>query len=343
MLTSLSTFLFAIKSLLPLEVAITFGVILFALSWVRPRRIVSFPQVGLRRSILLCAGTAGSCAIALTATVASALNVAVPHASGFDGWWRRPAPLVVATVAIVTAAVALRRTPLPAPGERAIAPRRAWYTFAPPALLWTAGIVGALTALIAGWQIVIATTAPAAGPFFGNVPDYSTLPLYMSFNGGFGYVAGAGWPNQLATLVALLLAAMVLGTVLRTDANRPLFARASAPSVRPERESTARLLTLLLLAGLTATAGAVLMHVGAVGTSLVGLDASVVSGDASSPRVLIDGGYSAVARPMNLAGYLLQGAGVALALRLAVDSVRAARAGRAASPVAAAALSGASR
>ena len=66
------------------------------------------------------------------------------------------------------------------------------------------------------------------------------------------------------------------------------------------------------------------MHTGFAGTSMVGLDVQSVSGNHPDTRILINGGYSAIARPMNLAGYLLQGTGVAVALRIAIDTVRAA-------------------
>jgi hypothetical protein len=328
MLTPLFTWLLEVKQLLPLEVALTFGLGLFALSWVRPRRIVSLPERGFRRSVLVWAGVAGAFAIVATATVTSALNVGVYDASGYDGWWRRPAPLVMAILVVLAAALAMRRVPVPAPGERAISPQRSWSTFAPRVLLWIAATVGSLTLLTAIWQIASATTAPEDGQFFGHVPDYSPLPIYTDFNNGFGYVSGAGWPNHLASVIVLILAGLTLVVVFRADANRPILARSTAPSVRPDRESTARLFTLLMLAGLTATLGAVWMHVGSAGTSLVGVDEYWVSEDVSNTRLFIDGGYSAIARPMNLVGYVLQGAGVALALRLAVDTARSALASR---------------
>ena len=325
-------FVRAVHDLLPLEVAITFGLILFALSWVRPRPIVSLPQAGRRRDIFVWAGVAGSLLVVVVATAVSAIAVSTSDASGFDGWWRRPAPLFVATLVVAAAAVALRRMPLPAPGELAIVPRRPWYAFASRTVLWISGITATLLALTAVWQIAIATTAPEDGPFFGNVPDYTNLPIYMLFNSGYGYLSGAGWPNHLATLVALALACAVFFAVLHTDANRPVFARSSASSVRSERELTARLFTFILLGGLITTLGAVWMHTGSSGQALVGLDEQWVSDNQSYPRILVAGGYDAFARPMNLLGYALQGGGVAFLLRLSVDTARAARATRRSHP-----------
>ena len=328
-------FVHAVQDLLPLEVAITFGLILFALSWVSPRRIVALPLPGHRTTILIWAGVAGSLLVVVVATAVSALNVAIFDYSGFDGWWRRPAPLVAATVAVAVSAIALRRIPLPAPGERMVVPRRPWHAFASRTLLWISGITAALLALTAVWQIAIATTAPEDAEFFGHVSTFTQLPIYMRFNGGYGYLSGAGWPNQLATLLALALACAVFFAVLQADANRPLFARSTAASVRSERELTARLFTFLLLGGLVTTLGAVWMHTGSMGTATVGLDEQWVSENESFPRIFISGGYDMIARPMNLLGYALQAGGVAFLLRLAVDTVRAARANRLASSAAA--------
>jgi hypothetical protein len=317
------SFVFALKDFLPLENALTFGLLLFLASWVRPRRVVLLPPGGYRRTTLLWAGTAGSLLVVAVATWVSAYVVPVYGGSGFDGWWRRPAPLVAATLVVAAAGLALRREPPPAPGERVISPRRAWHTFASRALLWVSGITATLVAVTALWQIAIATSAPENAQFLGHVPQYTTLPIYMSFNSGFGYVAGAGWPNHLATLIAIALALAVLFFVLRADVDRPLFARSSAPSERVERDSTAWLLALIFLAGLITTLGALWMHTGSAGSSAIGL--AMQGGSENDPdRILIRGSYSAIARPMNLTGYLLQGIGVAFALRIAVDTMRAA-------------------
>lgn len=320
----LLTFLLTIKNLLPLEVALTFGLALFALSWSYPRRIVSLPQIGHRRSTLLWAATAGPLLVVVAATVTSALAASTWDVSGFDGWWRRPLPLLVAAVVVAVAGVTLSRAPLPTPGERVIAPLRSWSAFASQRLLSIAAVCAGVIVIVTGWQMSIAVSAPADGPFFGQVPDYTTLPIYMSFN-GFGYVPGAGWPNHAATLLVLVIAGATLVAALRADANRALAARSTAPTATADRESAAQLLTLVLLSGLVATLGAVLMHVGTSGLSSVGLDEQWVSENASTTNLSITGGYRAIAQPLNLTGYLLQGAGVALALRVATDALRAGR------------------
>jgi hypothetical protein len=82
---------------------------------------------------------------------------------------------------------------------------------------------------------------------------------------------------------------------------------------------------LILTAGLLATLGAVWMHTGLSGQTVAGYDQQWVSETVSYPAMFVSGSYSAIAREMNLTGYLLQGAGVALALRTAVDTFRASR------------------
>ncbi|KJC64881.1 hypothetical protein [Agreia bicolorata] len=323
--------LITIKNLIPPpEIALTLGVVLFALSWIRPRRIISLPRAGARTVLLAWVGIAGSLLVVVIATIVSAIAVAsyAHPTSGFDGWWRRPVPLFIATVVVAIAALALRRMPLPAPGERAIAPRRPWHSFVSRMLLWISGIAAALLAVTALWQGAIGVSAPKGAQFLGNVPVPTDLPIFMTFNSGYGFVAGTGWPNYLPTLVVLAVAAVVFVVALRTDANRPLFARSWASSVRAERELTARVLTFILLGGLITTLGAVWMHAGSIGQGMIGLtDVRLNEGldgsDPSAEPVLIGSGYYAIARPMNLIGHFLQAAGVAFLLRLAVDTARA--------------------
>lgn len=317
-------------SMFPWEVAILPGLVLFAASWLFPWRIVSLPSAGSRGKTLLWAGTAGSLGVATVASIMSAINLAVYEVSGFDGWWRRPAPLVAAILVLLITALVLRQEPLPVPGERAIAPRRSWHTFISPSLLWSAGITGALLTITTLWQIMIATSAPESGPFVGRIQEYTPLPIFMSFNAGNGYAPGAGWPNHLATLLTVILAGIVLFFMSRVDTNRPLSVRASAQSARADRESTARLMALILLAGLITTLGAVWMHTGLSGQTLAGYNEQWVSENVSYPTMFVSGSYSAIATEMNLTGYLLQGAGVALALRTAVDTARSYRILRAA-------------
>ncbi|GAB2976032.1 hypothetical protein [Frigoribacterium salinisoli] len=317
------TALSALRSVLPpLEIAASFGLVLFVLSWLLPHRIASMPRDPRRRATATTVGIGGGLLIAATATVASTLASTIPDTSGFDGWWQRPLPLLVAVVVVGLAGLALRGTASPPAGDRALSPRRPWDAFAPRGLLRVgAGAVCALL-VVAGWHTVTATSAPVEGPFFGEVPRWTELPIYTRFSGSFGYLAGAGWPNHLATLVVAVLAVVVLVVVLRTDADRPAATHDPASAVRADRAPLARMLTLVLLVGLLSTLGAVLMHVGASGYGSVGLPGDGTSDDPDG-LVFVSSAYDAIARPMNLLGYATQGVGFALGLRLAVDTLRA--------------------
>ena len=308
----------------PYEVAITFGIILFVVSFVYSRRIVSLPATGGRTSTLAWVGIAGSLVVAAAATAVSWIAVLAPvvDESGYAGWWRRPTPLLAAVLIVAIAMVLLRRGPLPAPGERALSPRRPWNTFASRRAIQVALVAAVLLLVTLVWQTAIATTAPEEGPFFGKTPVHSDLPVFMTFQFGYGYVGGVGWPNHYATFIAVALAAVVLVLALRADANRPIPATASASSVRGEREKVARVLTLIMIGGLLTTLGMVWMHVGSIGTATVGFDEEWVSEQTSMTHFNVSTGYRDIADPINLGGYLLQAAGVALLLRVATDTVR---------------------
>ena len=303
----------------PLLAPAVFGLFFFVLSWIYPRKIVSLPHAGLRASFLVRVGVAGSLIIALIACV---VNVTTPaDMSGFEGWWRRPAALFAAAIVVAVSAIVLRFEPRPAVGATVIAPRRSWNTFASRPLVWVSGIIASMLALTAVWQTVIATTAPEDGQFLGNVPAYSPLPIYMMFNGQFGYIAGVGWPNNLATLATLAFAALVLVVELRADANRPLPNHGFSTAARSAREMTARLFGLLILGGLIVTLGAVWMHAGEIGQMKIAIDDNYISKD---HLVTFGGSYDMIAFPLNYGGRLIQGLGVALLLRIAADTGRAA-------------------
>ena len=324
----LMTTLDAVRSTLPpLEVAATFGALFVVLSWVRPRTLVTMPAEAPRRTIATVAGTVGGLAVAATSTWTSTLAATLPETTGYDGWWQRPLPLLVATAVVTVTGAALRGVAATPVGDRAVGPRRSWDAFAPRGALRVGGVAVVALLAVAGWHTVTATSAPPQGPFFSEVPEWTALPIFTRFSGSFGYLAGAGWPNHLATLVVVVLAVAVVVTTLRSDADRAVSARDSAATVRADRAPLARVLVLVLLAGLLSTLGAVLMHVGASGYGLVGLPGDG-RGDGPDDLILVAGAYDAIARPMNVLGYLVQGIGFALGLRLAVDTVRA-RASRA--------------
>ena len=311
----------------PMEIALTLGTIFFALSWVRPRRMVSLPSAGRRERTLATAGIAGSFAVLAVATASSWLSYlyACPDDTGFDGWWRRPAPLIAAALIITVVGFALRAEPLPAPGERAISPRRRWWTFVPRAQLW--GAVGAISllTLTSLWQTLIGVSAPDGADMYGSGPASGTdLPIFMTMQGEMGFVAGAGWPNHLAVLVAVGLISTALILTLGSDANRPLHVRSFAAEVCEERVATARMLLWFALGGILLTLGAVWAHTGFIGEIIVGVFED--NGDAGEPeRYVVGTGYQDIAFLMHKGGYVVQALGAAVLMRLAVDTWRARR------------------
>ncbi|QIM18893.1 hypothetical protein G7066_10380 [Leucobacter coleopterorum] len=318
-------------TMFPMEVALTLGVIFFVISWVYPRSLVALPggeHVDRRRlGTLVWAGIAGPLFVVAVATVTTtiAYSYGFPDPSGFAGWWRRPAPLLAAALVVAVAAVALRGEVLPTPTERAISPRRRWWSFTSPPLLWGTASIAALLALTTTWQIAIGRSAPPGANQFGMAPVESDLPVFMALYGDYGFIPGAGWPNHLPTLIVLLLTAAVFSFTLGADANRAIFARSTAVEVRREREATARLLTLITLGGLAATLGAVWSFTGFIGEIIIMMEShdgsnNYLGGDVA--QAVVGTSYQGIAPFMHKGGYLVQGLGVALLLRVTVDTMR---------------------
>ena len=321
------TWLFAalrtLKDLLPpVEIAITLGVVFFGLSWIRPGRIVSLPSSGRRSRELAGIGIGGSLTVLVVATATSWVATLDPTQQVWRGWWLRPLPLLAAAGVIAVSWFVLRREPLPAPGERAISPRRRWWAFAPRTPLWLTAATAALLFLTAAWHSLIGVSLPDTGNHYGLGPEPTWWPAYMRAYDGVGYIWGAGWPNHLATLLAVLLAAATLAIALGGDANRPLPARSTAAGVHEERTATARVLVLISLGGVLVALGAVWAHVGFVGEGVVGISQQI-EGQRYTEPVYVGTGYGDFATFMHLGGYLVQGIGAALLLRLAVDTWRA--------------------
>lgn len=310
------------KDVFPVEIALTLGVLFFALSWIMPRRLLTLPG-GARGRALTLIGLWGSLAVLAVATTTSWIGQLQGYLGsvGFDGWLRRPAPLLAAAAVLGISAIALSRSPLPAPGERAIQPRRRWWDFAPRLPLGIAGVASAALLLTTTWHTLIGVSAPPEVEKWDQA-DGLNLPIYFEAFGGIGYLPGAGWPNHLATIVALALGALALVLALGSDANSPA-ARASATDIRAERSATARVYVLILCGGLLLTLGAVWAHVGFVGEGIIGLEVADERVSGSDP-VYVGTSYQAFAGLMHRGGYVVQGIGAALMLRLAVDTVRAA-------------------
>ena len=305
----------------PLECSVVAGAILFLLTWTMQRRLVALGRDRRRRRVSFWLGVAGSSLIAAVSTAASwtaALRVN-SDPTGVDGWLGRPAPLLTATLLLVIVSISLR-SPRRAPSTSALlAPRRPWAEYAPRTALTLLAAALLLIAVVAFGHSVGATVAPADAELIGSHTANTGLPVFIPFNGNLGYLGGAGWPNHTATLAAAAAAAIAVVLALRADANRPLPPTVPAADARRERQGMARLFALVVLGGALATLGAVWMHVGSSGQGLIG----IAEDAAGTPEHFVQSSFQLVAAPMNYAGYLFQGSGVALLLRLAVDTLRA--------------------
>lgn len=311
----------SIFTVFSVEIALTLGVIIFAISLLRWRPIVTLPSRS-RRATLASLGIIGPLVILVVATITNWLSMTDPLIRT-GGWWQRPAPLLTAALVVAVAALALRSTPLPAPGERAISPRRRWWTFIPRTPLLISIAAATLLLLTTAWHTVIGVSLPNGANRYGVGPESDGLPGFMRMQGDMGYVWGAGWPNHLATLLALAAAAAAMILALSADANRPVFARATASDVKEERTATARLIALITIGGLLLTLGAVWAHVGFVGEIIVSVFEDN-GGQGDPERFVVGTGYRDLASPMHLGGYVVQGLGAAILLRLMFDTARAA-------------------
>lgn len=298
----------------PLEVATTLGLVFFGLSWVHRRAIVTLPS-GQRLRTLVIVGTGGTLAVLAVATLTSWLPTLAPVTNS-GGWWQRPAPLVAVMLVLFAACVLLLREPRLTTGERAVAPRRRWWSYAPAAPLWTAGVLAFLLFITVVWQISIGVSLPEGADRYGIGPDDHGIPAYMELHQGFGYVWGAGWPNHLATLIALVLTLAVFLLTLSVNAYRSVFATATAINFRQSQFATAQILTFMTLGGVLLTLGAVWAFVGFNGDRSISVGVPETDGTVA---LNLGTGYQDIAEVMHLGGYVVQGLGAALLMRLAVD------------------------
>ena len=319
---SLLQHLWHFKNIFPLEMALTPGVFLFVLSWVRPRRWVSFPAGVRRLSLLTRLGVWGSLAVLAAATTANWLAINDPQQIQDGGWWQRPLPLLAAACVAALVAFALHRELLPPVAQRAIAPRRRWWALAPLTLLLIASAIAGVLLLTTLWHSALGVSAPPGANLYGIGPLQGDLPVYMPAPDGIGYIWGAGWPHHLATMIALLLAAAALLGTLASDANRPSPAHRTSGGGLEDRRATARVLLIIFIGGALLTLGAVWAHVGFIGGFSVGIYPAT-PGLPDQPIVNVGTGYGDFAFILHWGGYVLQGIGAAVLLRLAVDSCRA--------------------
>lgn len=307
--------------LIPMQMALSTGLPLFALSLVYRKPLVTLPA-GPRRKTLVYLGIAGSIAV-LTSDISSQWIAEDGSFWATSNWWQRPISLAVAALVVIAAAFALRNIPLPSPGELTISPRRHWWAFSPRNLLWVIAVLTAFLLLTLAWHIAEAVnmTNNLSQSWVGS--DYPLIMMPTDVN---------GWQDHLATLLALAAAAIALLLSLGADANRPIFARSSALDAREERTATARMFVLVTLGGLVLTIGAVLSYIGFTGQHMVvAYDTRIEKlSDYSTSISMTGDGYGSIAyHSLLLGGYVVQGIGAALLLRIVLDTARAAIATRA--------------
>ncbi|MBP1325606.1 hypothetical protein JOF28_000838 [Leucobacter exalbidus] len=302
----------------------------FLLSWVYPRRLLTIPGRNPRTTTLTALGIIGAGFVVAVASYTSwqSYLYAFPDPSGFGGWWRRAAPLAAVAVVLLLALLLLRREPRSRTGGHAIAPHHRWDAFARPAQLWTAV---ALAVLLLGtniWQSLLGVSAPEGANFYGNTTAHPTqLPIYLPFQGGTGYLAGVGWPNHLGSILALVITTLLLIVALNDSANRPLPVQLPAAEARAQRTATSAMLLWITLGGLLLTLGAVWAHAGFIGefTGVVTqYDPEQVAPGSQQPFTA-GTGYHDIAFIMHKGGYVIQGLGAALLLRVMTDTLRARR------------------
>lgn len=320
-----------------LETPLIIGLVLFAATWVHRHPWIALPRSARRRALLVGLGSFGPLAVVGVALITGAIAAF----SGYDdtgvaGWWRRPAAMAAAALVIGIAAFMLSREPIPAPGDRVIAPRRRWWSFAPKTLLWLGGVAAVLLAVTSTWQGFTTTLLPAGGRLVGRPTPDGGLEIAPAASSEQGLPdgpfvdnpAGGGWLNNGVTLLALLALLAVLIVTLARDANRPL-ARNEVPSIAEARKATARLLVLLALGGVLITLGMLWMYVGYLGSWSVIVETATETSQSvpagSTGFVGLRPEFAAFAEIFRYGGWLLQGLGVAILLRLACDTWRASR------------------
>ncbi|MBK0420790.1 hypothetical protein JD292_01665 [Leucobacter sp. CSA2] len=330
-ITLLIVVLRTLKEIFPIESALTLGVIFFALSWIVRRPVVTLPQSGQhpshRRSTLALYGIWAPLGILAVTAIANwiTLHIQVTAVHWSTGALTRSLPLFAAAASIAILGVLLAREPRPELAARTIGPHRRWWTNLPIAPGIAAGITAAILGCVALWQSAIGVVPPAGANRYGIGTLTEDTPTYQQMQGGLGYFDGAGWLNHGTTLLALAAAFLAVAIVLGRDARRAVSRTASPSQTLAERRSTARLVGLVALGGLLLTTGVVLAHVGFTGSIIVSATGMSAPGEAGD-TFYAGSDYRAVAELMHRGGYLVQGAGAALLLRIVADTIRVRRA-----------------
>lgn len=298
-----------------------FALLIFALSWLRPRPWVDLEGAGSRRTLLRRTVLSGSLLILLPALSA---QIALTFSSTLwleAGWWVRPLPLALTALAVAGIGLALTGTSRPpglaadATAERvtpSIVPRRSWYTFAPRLALWLGTAAAALIAAACVWQ-GLQPRHPGKLPELGG--DQGTF--HMGGGSAIGPDWAFGWFGNAPALASLALLLLLWYWVLAADANRPL---GGAMPANLTKIASARVVSIVALAGLVLSLGVIWSQLWAPASWAVFMNAP----DGTRGR-LIGSDYRGLVDGATMLGRVLEGPGLALLARLAIDSLRPGR------------------
>lgn len=312
----------------PIEVATTIGVALFALSWFWRGSLVPAADAAPRRRLVAWLGLGGAAAVFAAGLTMSILAWRDPFFRWSEGWWRA-APVIVAALALAALwiAIAKSRDNNAQQGEWAPQPRRSWRAYLSAAPLSLVTSTATLIIATTGWLMLAGKTPPADADLYGFTAPDSALPLYMELSQGYGYIGGAGWPHHLALFVATIVALLVWVGALRADANHRNIADTTALGGRNTRVVVARIATVMLIGALAMSLGALWARIGFIGEFSLTTDTVENADGTFMVTGQISTSYASFAGAMHYFGFLLQGAGAALLMRLFVDSLRALTAG----------------
>lgn len=309
----------------------TICVLVFALSWIVRRHSVILAGSARRIRTLKRVGIIGPLAILLAHSILGTIALFWPVGAPMPRWLpflpvtlvaetlNRPVALTAAAILLFIALLAFHREPVPPPGQRALSPKRAWYSYTPKTLLWAGLAVALLILFTSLWQ-AFAHTGTGSVEYLSNIGK--TDPRRIPSSDPVGPPGAFGLASNAPAIVALFLLGGTLISTLSIDANRPTPLGGNASEVRASRVSTARLLTWITFGALLLGLGAVLVAAWPPITYAV----DVGDREEGTAGLFYGSSFQGMVDLMRMLAPILQGVGAALLLRVSVDTARAARA-----------------
>lgn len=293
----------------PAAGSLLFALLCFMLTWLVPRPW--FKQSGTRFQVHFTrtVGFMGALLIATTVLVTGVSQIVWPlYMLEEDfGWLYRSGPLLATALAVLLAALLLRRSSRNEMASRNVSPYYSWHSFVPRSILWLSAALVVVIAAIAIWQ----------GSIPGNPRELPVLtsldPDEMRYIGG-GAIApesAFSWATNAPVLVTLTVLVVVCVWAFNMNASR------TAVSWR-ERNVTARLLSLITFCGLLLGLGMVLVNVWVPAEWTAQVEESDGLGGwyLGSHKT----GLKIFAHQL---GWSIQGIGLALLARIALEAARA--------------------